>query len=320
MKARVWKFLSHPQNWFFYLVAFALVSSTLYTLRPRANHSRLREVNNSLVLEARALEQEYGNKVTFEDTKPLPPAEIRKELEADNEEAHLQNKVLSVPILMYHHVGSEPENSDGVRHDLTVSGTDFETEVAWLSRSGYASVTLDQIYQAIQGNFVLPKKPVVVTFDDGYSDVFETAVPILQKYSFIGSFAVIGGFVGNPDYATWDQIRRAKEMGMEIVSHTYDHFDGSNPKYDKEFIQKNLELSLETLDKNVGKVPRILVYPYGHYTPLYIETAKEVGFVMGLTVHFGKTVDPANLLETPRVRVHGGESLERFVENVTGQK
>lgn len=227
---------------------------------------------------------------------------------------------IPVAILMYHHVGMLPEDGDGIRRDLTVSPENFTEQVEWLHANGYQSVTLEQVYLASQKLFALPKKAVVFTFDDGYKDVFDFALPVLQKYGYVGSFAIAPGLLEKPDYATWAQVLSAKTVGMEVVSHTETHFDGSSSKYSSEFIKQNLTESLKELDSHLGAVPRILVYPYGHFTPEYINIAQSLGFSMGLTTAFGKYVDPNDLMHTPRVRVHGTEPLSRFVEILTGNK
>lgn len=227
---------------------------------------------------------------------------------------------LPVPILMYHHVGPLPGDADALRRDLTVSAEDFETQVAWLSQVGYVTVSLAEVYQATQGKLSLPPKSMVFTFDDGYADAFTFAVPILQKYHMRGSFAVVPGFLGLPDYATWDMVQSAQNAGMEIVSHTENHFDGSSAKFDAKYIQENLEQSLRELEARLGPIPRVLVYPYGHYTTEYIRIAQQVGFVMALTTRYGRQVDMRNLMLTPRVRVHGHGTMEKFEESITGIK
>jgi peptidoglycan/xylan/chitin deacetylase (PgdA/CDA1 family) len=223
---------------------------------------------------------------------------------------------LVVPILMYHHVGDVPPQADAVRRDLTVSTADFTTQVEWLSQQGYHTVSLAQIYEASQGRGQLPVRPVAFTFDDGYADVFANAVPVLLKNGFIGSFAIITRFPGLPDYASWNDIRQAQSRGMEIVSHTQDHFDGSNPKFNYDFIKSELAGSRRDLRDNLGTDTNILVYPYGHSTSDYIRAARDTGFVLGLSVNFGKRLDPLNLMAVPRVRVHGNESMEKFRELV----
>jgi peptidoglycan/xylan/chitin deacetylase (PgdA/CDA1 family) len=223
---------------------------------------------------------------------------------------------VNIPILMYHHVGPLPDQADAVRKDMTVSTDNFELQVAWLKSQGYESITLNDLLQYSKGKFILPQKPVILTFDDGYSDVFDNAVPTLKKWGFVGSFAIITQFPGitqgTNQYATWQQIAQANKDGMEIVSHTQDHFDALNSHYDPGFISRNLGDSRKDLQNNAGIDTKILIYPFGHYNTQYIKLAREAGFEMGLTTKFGQKLDMQNLMELPRVRVHGNEDLETF--------
>jgi peptidoglycan/xylan/chitin deacetylase (PgdA/CDA1 family) len=224
---------------------------------------------------------------------------------------------LRLPILMYHHIGTAPNPTDELRKDLTVSPEDFEKQVAWIKASGFETINLENLFNFTKGKFKMPEKPIIFTFDDGYEDVFINAVPILKKYGFTGSFAIITQFPGiqyaDNIYASWQQIRNAKNLGMEIISHTQDHFDGTNSKYSQNFILKNLQESQKDLQKNLSLTPLpILIYPYGHYGSNYIEAARTAGFRLGLTTNFGKIISFDKLMEIPRVRVRGGESLDIF--------
>jgi peptidoglycan/xylan/chitin deacetylase (PgdA/CDA1 family) len=227
---------------------------------------------------------------------------------------------LPVPILMYHHVGDLPVDADGLRQDLTVSKADFTAQVNWLVGQGYHSVTLEQVYQATQKQIVLPDKPIVFTFDDGYDDALINVPPILRAKGYSGSFGIITRYADMPGYATWDQIRAAQTQGMEIVSHTQDHFDGTSSKYNYEFIKQNLAGSQVDLARELGIGAHILIYPYGHFSADYIKAAQEDGFNMALTTAYGNHVDLENLMQVPRVRVHGNETLVRFIEILTGTK
>jgi len=153
---------------------------------------------------------------------------------------------LKLPILMYHHVGPLPESSDALRNDLTVSPEDFEMQVAFIKGQGFNTISLQNLLDYSQGQFTLPDNPIIFTFDDGYDDAFLNAAPILKKYGLFGSFGVITQFpgisYGTNTYATWDQIKKAKNEGMEIVSHTQDHFDGTSEKYDNIFILETLRI------------------------------------------------------------------------------
>ena len=253
----------------------------------------------------------YSKLVTPEDRKPL----------AISPNAIKNNRTLTIPILMYHHVGDLPKGADKIRSDLTVPTASFEAQVQWLKNRGYQSVSLNDIYLASQGKFTMPKKPVVFTFDDGYEDVFQNAAPILKKYGYSGSFAVItknpGTAAGDNVYAPWPDIAAAYLAGNEIVSHTQTHFDGSNPKFSANYIYAQLNGSVADINQHLGFTTNILIYPYGHYTDTYIAQAKKAGFVMGVTVHKGKLLDLDNLMQIPRIRVHGAETLDKFEKIIT---
>lgn len=285
------------------LLAAALIFVTVWQKRQLA---KIRELHSDPLA--------YSQIMTPADQKPLevPKASIDS------------GRAVHVPILMYHHVGDYPPNASKTRKDLTVSASDFARQVKWLSDHGYHSIRLEDLYLLSQHKFILPDKPVIFTFDDGYDDVFRNALPILQQYHYLGSLAIITTYPKTEQldqqadnfYASWEEIARAFSAGHEIVSHTQDHFDGTNPKYKPDFIFNNLSQSIQDIQNHLGFSTNVLIYPYGHYNPAYIEQAKKAGFVMGITVHDGKTVNLDNLMELPRVRIHGGETLERFIRQI----
>lgn len=82
----------------------------------------------------------------------------------------------SVPVLMYHHVSP----SAGM---ITVSPSNFESQLDWLKRNGYVSLTTAQFARYINGED-MPKRSVLITFDDGYLDNWVYAFPLLKKYGF----------------------------------------------------------------------------------------------------------------------------------------
>lgn len=249
-------------------------------------------------------------------TKSLNYASVIKPEDSVRLPEPINGHTIKIPILMYHHVGELPKDADATFRGLTVSPQNFEDQVNWLKNNDYTSISLNDIYLYSKGKFTMPKKPVVFTFDDGYNDAFIKAIPILKKYGYFGSFAIITNYVGatqgNNIYATWQTITQAELNGQEIVSHTQNHFDGSNPKFSATYILQNLNGSVADIKNNLGLTTNILIYPYGHYTAEYITQAKKAGFVMGLTVHEGQTIDLDNLMQLPRVRVRSTEDLQQF--------
>ena len=258
--------------------------------------------------------------IIFKNTQPVSlslsiPVQKHETL-PENPSPSVKNATKKIPILMYHHIGPIPENADQLKKGLSISETDFELQVAWLHGQGYQSLTLNQLLEKLKKNEPLPEKPVIFTFDDGYDDTLIYAPKILKNYGFTGDFAIITQFVGislgNNSYASWQDIKTAKLAGMEIISHTQDHFDGTNKKYTDIFISNNLKNSQKDIQDNLGKTFPILIYPYGHFDDRYIKLAQEAGFEMGITTIEGQTINTHELMTIPRMRVNGGISLEKF--------
>src|SRR5215207_5305181 len=141
---------------------------------------------------------------------------------------------LRVPILMYHYVSELPPDADDIRVGLTVSPQMFREHMQYLQTAGYQTVSLYEINLALEHGTPLPPKPVVLTFDDGYIDHYSTVFPILQEYSFTGTFFIISQFVDNnhPAYMTWEQIAQMANAGMRMEAHTKTHADLRSRNYD----------------------------------------------------------------------------------------
>ncbi len=219
------------------------------------------------------------------------------------------NKSLRVPVLMYHRVGIPP---DAASMDLTVSPADFEAQVKYFKDLGYKTVSLQQVYDALTGTVQLPGKPIVFTFDDGYQDVFTNAVPILEKYGYFGTFAIATNLLGRPTYAVWDDVITAVKLGMEIVSHTENHLDLSNPIYSEADLHREIFDSKKILEQKLGTVISFFVYPYGKYNYHVSELLVQAGYKMAFSTAYGIYLNSNNLLAEPRVRVHGQNGLERL--------
>jgi hypothetical protein len=103
---------------------------------------------------------------------------------------------LYCPILMYHHIGYTPSHADNTTFNNTVSSGRLADHVSYLRSAGFICVNMAALWLALSQHRPLPSKPVILTFDDGYADAYQYAVPALQKYGMVGTFFVIGGFVG----------------------------------------------------------------------------------------------------------------------------
>lgn len=237
---------------------------------------------------------------------------------------------LTVPILVYHHVAPEwPADFEG--RTITVLSSDFEAELAYMREAGYTSITLAELANALFYGLPLPDKPVIMTFDDGYEDNFVHAFPLLQKYGFVGSFAVVTGFLDHAGYMTWDEVRQMADAGMEFASHSANHVDLGAAAPDQAAAE--LRDSRKAIQEKVGRPAQALVYPYGEpfahgsveAQDRVTELLRQEGYVLGVTNPLPNTwpevkQDAAAPYRLKRVMVSGGMGLIRFAARLEGRE
>ena len=115
-----------------------------------------------------------------------------------------------VAILMYHRVVPQ-RDIWFLPYSITVSG--FENQLIYLIKQ-YTLLSLDELVDHISERRPLPKKAVVITFDDGYKDNYTYAYPILKKYGVPATVFLITGHIGNEELFWWDKITHVLQHTM----------------------------------------------------------------------------------------------------------
>ena len=227
---------------------------------------------------------------------------------------------LLVPIFMYHHVSSQPVRNY-LDYGLTVTTTNFNAQLDWLQQQGYHSITQTELFDALYYGKALPAHPMILTFDDGYKDVYKNALPALLAHHYRGVFYIITGMIGG-NYMTWPQVRKLAQDGMQISSHTIHHVNiGQPPSWTS--TQKELLISKETLEAQLKQPVQFFCYPTGepfHHDPLYeqqivLADLFKDGYVAATLdpFYFDSVIQNAQTpYQLPRIRVSGGESLQLF--------
>ena len=227
---------------------------------------------------------------------------------------------LLVPIFMYHHVSDQPV-SNYLNYGLTVTTTNFNAQLNWLQQQGYHSITQTELFDALYYGKVLPTHPMILTFDDGYEDVYKNALPALLTHHYRGVFYIITGMIGG-NYMTWPQVRKLAQDGMQISSHTIHHVNiGQPPSWTS--TQSELLVSKETLEAQLKQPVQFFCYPTGepfHNDPLYeqqivLTDLFKDGYVAATLdpFSFDSVIQDAQTpYQLPRIRVSGGESLQLF--------
>ena len=212
-----------------------------------------------------------------------------------------------VPVLMYHSIGDERDN------DAVISKERFIEQMEFLYKNHYNPLTLDELEGYISQGKPLPEKPVVLTFDDGYRDTFDVAMPILKQYGFPSMVFIPAGEVGTN--LTWEQLREMKAAGMQVGSHSYFHRELAklSPTEQAEEIAK----SKEVLDRNLQQDTRWFCYPYGSYDDVTLKLLREKGLTIAVTTNAGWAKTGDNPLVLNRVWIGNSVDLKHFEERLT---
>lgn len=199
----------------------------------------------------------------------------------------IQKREVYLPILMFHHVLDVPKNDpDQTYYKLSISLKKLEEFLQFFQNNGVETLTFSDLDLILKKKKILPKKSVMLTFDDGYGNNFENAFPLLEKYKMKGNFAIITGKPGtDPWYMNWGEIQQLSESGHEICSHTDQHQDLQ--KLSKANIATEFEKSKNILEGQLGKEILCIVYPGGKYDSRVKRIAKEKGYEFGRTTDNG---------------------------------
>lgn len=254
---------------------------------------------------------------------------------------------ITVPVLMYHHVSPSP----GM---ITCTPENFEDQLRWLSAQGYRSLTCAEFANHLNGQGV-PRKSVLITFDDGYLDNWVYAHPLLKKYGFNAVVFLVTSWVHDGEVRAqygdavipetpghkeceqlieagrsddvilrWSEIHAMQQDGIfEFHSHTHTHtrWDKSHRAAEKNaLMQEELALSRTALEQNLGSVSEHFCWPQGYFDEDYVRIAQQAGFKYLYTTHaFGQNrpgTDPAHIHRFA-VRNTTGASVGRRIRVAT---
>lgn len=222
----------------------------------------------------------------------------------------LKGKNNSIPVLMYHYIRNEKHNS------LATSKEKFAKQMKYLHDNGYISITLDEMYKFNTSNYSIPKKSVVITFDDGYKDNYENAYPIIKKYGLKATIFVITDFIDKrDDTITTNQIKEMSQNGIDIESHTTHHYDLKTLSYKEQL--KTMTDSKNTLEKILNKPVNYIAYPYGSYNESSIKACKKAGYVMAFRTHENWCNRKNGIYSLNRIYMNGNFSTVNFTKRIT---
>jgi peptidoglycan/xylan/chitin deacetylase (PgdA/CDA1 family) len=204
---------------------------------------------------------------------------------------------------MYHRIDYVGASTPAVTKALTVSPEDFRREMRWLKRHRYHTITQRSLFSALMCGSHLPRKPIVVSFDDGYRDVYRYAAPVIERFGMRAiSYVITERISGDdPSFLTWKQVRSFEKRGVEIDSHTVSH--ASLTSLSDSAALAELTRSRKKLERKLDHRVPWLAYPYGDYDAHVESLARQARYKLAVTTDWGTLQSAKRPFALKRLRV-----------------
>lgn len=251
-------------------------------------------------------------------------------------------ELLKVPVLMYHHFDENTQNS------VTVSPVNFEKQMIALKEAGYETISTDQIIAFLNGEGVLPNKPILITMDDGYESNYTYAYKTLKELDMKATIFLITSQVVHEDMRhtinglpklSWEQVIEMSNSGLiDFQSHTHDaHFKFQNglksyaavtgpiKKADgkletkKEYEQRiydDFVQSKNIIEEKLGKIVNVLCYPFGAFNATSEAMAKIAGYKSTISVKEGYVTHSDSPYLLKRINVDGSFTSKDLINKI----
>jgi peptidoglycan/xylan/chitin deacetylase (PgdA/CDA1 family) len=212
---------------------------------------------------------------------------------------------VKVPILLYHHVlDVTPTN----RYFVAIK--DFRAQMEKLKDLGYTSISISNLADVLINGGLLPAHPVVISFDDGNSDIYDNAFPIMKEMNFIGVTYIVANRLESPGFMDTAKLKELAAAGWEIGSHSETHVDLT--KDYKILRYEELQSRLD-LEEAIGVPVETFAYPFGTLDKYVMQSPQDYGYkaAVWLGVSNDHTLDTLYYLN--RREVQGDFNLDQFL-------
>jgi len=227
---------------------------------------------------------------------------------------------MRLPILMYHKIDRLPP-PPGARHPRNyVLPEQFEAQLVALRRWGYQTISFGDWLAYRRGAGALPRRPIILTFDDGYRSTYEIAWPLLQRHGSTATVFLVSDLIGKTNAWDADEIQEPLLGPAEIAEMRAGHIEfGSHTKTHAALTtlplpraQAELRDSRTALERLVGDPVRVLCYPYGKHNPAVRTLAREAGYEAAVIARRRLNSAATDPLRLARLRMDPNTRLQRL--------
>jgi peptidoglycan/xylan/chitin deacetylase (PgdA/CDA1 family) len=265
----------------------------------------------------------------------LPPVAAKQSLSDMNTAPISANRDFSsapeyadkVPVLMYHQVIPESQlkkhhfTEDGDINEMVVTLEEFTKQMNYLKEENYTVLSLKEFEGFMTNQKRVPAKSVLITFDDGFKNVFEFAYPVLKKQNFHAVHFIITGLITERtvdydsaflQYASIDELKEASGVfDYGNHTHSFHHRNDAGVSYVEAYDSAEVKENLIKANEWIGHT-KAFAAPYGEYTTTTLDILKELNIKMGFTVEPGYADPSQHILEVPRYAIYPFYTVEDF--------
>jgi peptidoglycan/xylan/chitin deacetylase (PgdA/CDA1 family) len=226
------------------------------------------------------------------------------------------DQLQTISILCYHRVGNGANK-------MTVSAAAFGQQLDWLAANGYRVIRLRDLQGFLEGRQALPRRSVVLTFDDGYESYYRFAYPLIKKHNVPATVFLYTDFVGAGDALTWPQMAEMTASGLiDIQAHSKTHanlldrYRDENEAAYRQRMESEVRLPREQIQRKLRQDVSLYAYPYGDANETVLDVLSAQRYQLGVTVNPGGTPFYAQPLMLRRTMIYGTHDLEAFKARV----
>ena len=229
---------------------------------------------------------------------------------------------MKIPILMYHQIDQPPKRGTALR-GLIVAPSSFAWQMRLLRLMGYQGLSMRDLEPYLTGD--KQGKVVGITFDDGYQNNLDNALPILLKNGFTATCYAVSSMIGGTNL--WDKGKVAekplmtlenwrtwRDAGMDIGSHTRTHADLTAISI--EDAHDEIAGSKRELEERIGCEVNHFCYPYGRFKPIHQKMAASTGYISSTTTQRGRVSIGENPYSLKRALITRATHLPLFTTKI----
>ena len=226
-----------------------------------------------------------------------------------------------VPVLVYHNIGAQRKGR------LLIAASTFEEQMRYLKAEGYRAIRLEDFLGYSCDKRQLPKKSVLLTFDDGHKGFLQYAHPVLKELGFPAVLFIQSDQIAqrpNASVLSWSELRELMKENVEVQPHSKTHGNlrrapGESESAYARRMQAELGTPLALLRAQLPQpapAPETIAYPYGEWDEDLLRYVKQYGYAAGFTVHREANAAFVPLHKVNRSQVFADWTLEEFKKNL----